>query len=229
MRQTQSKIILFILALTVCLGAFSLPALAADTVLEAQAEAVAEAWEEPVASAGAATASEAEAETEDIPADEAGDGFAYPESLVIRQSRGGTCTLCSAAMMLRARLYRDGSSDWQAPDESSTANYGWCSEGLIWSWSYPAGDETLTVAHAFLSGVSEGELAALLDEHPEGIVLYCGHLPHAVFLMGYEDGTFTCADPAWGTVSSLAESSLGSYGGQDSILANVTAYWYIDN
>lgn len=219
MRHTQPKIISLILALTLCLGALSLPALAADTVLEAQAEAVAEAWENALANAEA----EAEAETE------AGTDPAYPESLVIQQSRRGTCTLCSAAMMLRARLYRDGCRDWQAPDESSTSTYGWCSAGLIWSWSYPAADGTLTVAHAFLSGVSEGDLAALLEEHPEGIVLYCGNLPHAVYLMGYEDGAFICADPAWGTVSTLAESSLGSCGGQDSILANVTAYWYIEN
>ena len=154
----------------------------------------------------------------------------YPDSIVLQQSRRGTCTLCSSAMMVRARLYNDNFLDWDSADEESVSHYAWCSAGLLWSWSYPTADGDLTVAHASVSGISADDLRALLDEHPEGIVLYCGNWPHAVWLIRYcDDGTFTCADPAFGTVSALADSCLGSYGSQDAVLQHVTAYWYIEN
>lgn len=36
-----------------------------------------------------------------------------------KQSRGGTCTLASAAMMLRRRAYFDGLTDWSTVTENS--------------------------------------------------------------------------------------------------------------
>ena len=134
-------------------------------------------------------------------------------------------------MMLRARLYIDGCDDWSSVTESSASNYGWSSAGLIWSWSYPTSEGCLNIVHANASGLTLSEVREPLAEHPEGFVLYCGRLPHAVYLIGFaEDGeTLLCADPSYGSVMPLAASWLGSYGSQESILSHVTDTWYIAN
>ena len=46
-----------------------------------------------------------------------------------KQSRGGTCTLASAAMMLRRRAYFDGLSDWTNVTENSVRSTA-CANGL---------------------------------------------------------------------------------------------------
>lgn len=162
-----------------------------------------------------------------LPALAAGES-PYPEDLYLQQNRRGTCTLCAATMMLRARLYQEESDAALTLTENDVANSAWCSEGLIWTWSHTAGGYTMHVAHASVGGLTADALNAILAEHPEGIVLYCGHQPHAVFVTNFEDGVFYCADPATGEWTPLADSVL-SYSGQDAILRSVTAYWYIDS
>ena len=87
------------------------------------------------------------------------------------------------------------------------------------------------MGHTDLCGISAEALKALLDEHPEGVVFYCGGVPHAVLLTDYEDDTFYCADPApycSGSRVPLADSWLGyRLGSQDTILRCATAYWSI--
>lgn len=39
-------------------------------------------------------------------------------------------------------------------------------------------------------------LISLLEQHPEGIVLYDRTQPHAVLLTDYTNGIFYCSDPA---------------------------------
>ena len=55
-----------------------------------------------------------------------------------KQSRGGTCTLASAAMMLRRRAYFDGLSDWTNVTENSVRSTAWAN-GLFYC-SDPAGN-----------------------------------------------------------------------------------------
>ena len=162
-----------------------------------------------------------------LPALAAGES-PYPEELYLRQNRSGTCTLCAATMMLRAKLYQEDSDAALTLTENDVASAAWCSEGLIWTWSYTAGGYTMNVAHASVGGLTADDLNEVLTEHPEGIVLYCGYQPHAVFVTNYEDGIFYCADPATGEWTPLADSVL-YYSGQNEILRNVTAYWYIDS
>jgi uncharacterized protein YgiM (DUF1202 family) len=73
----------------------------------------------------------------------------------------------------------------------------------------------------------------LLQAHPEGIVLYCGKVPHAVYLIRYQNGVFYCADTVKGFSGkqiTLKASWLGAqYGSQAAILKNVTAYWYVED
>ena len=152
-----------------------------------------------------------------------------PDSLYLTESASGTCTLLSAAMMLRSRLYLDGNDAWTDASEQAVAGAAWSSAGLGWNFAFTAGGETLTVSHMDLAGVTAEELTEWLYECPEGIVLYCGWLPHAVFLTDCTDGVFWCVDPAYGTRMTLADSYLGSYGDQEAILRNVTACWYIAN
>ena len=52
-----------------------------------------------------------------------------------KQSRGGTCTLASAAMMLRRRAYFDGLTDWSTVTENSVRSTAW-SNGLSHSFTY---------------------------------------------------------------------------------------------
>ena len=95
-----------------------------------------------------------------------------------KQSRGGTCTLASAAMMLRRRAYFDGRTDWVDVTENSVRSTAW-SNGLAHSFTY----REMQVAYATLPSNNQGKDPAdsiqLLAQHPEGIVLYDRTQPHA--------------------------------------------------
>ena len=120
-----------------------------------------------------------------------------------KQSRGGTCTLASAAMMLRRRAYFDGLTDWSSVTENSVRGTAWAN-GLSHSFTY-----------------KEMHIQ-LLAQHPEGIVLYDRSQPHAVLLTDYTNGVFHCSDPA-GNISSgripLTSSSVSVNG--------ASCYWYV--
>ena len=157
-----------------------------------------------------------------------------PDSLYLTQLVSGTCTLSSAAMMLRACLYINENENWGQVTETSLRPTAWMNGvGLRWSFTHRVEGTSISVSHASASGVSISGLKAVLDKHPEGIVLYCGKLPHAVFLMGYEGDIFYCADTVEGYSGQripLTESWLGrKYGTQGNILKNVTAYWYVSD
>ena len=116
-----------------------------------------------------------------------------------KQSRGGTCTLASAAMMLRRRAFLDGLTDWTDVTENSVRGSAWAG-GLSHSFNYNA----MQVGYSTLPSNNEAKKAVLIQllaEHPEGIVLYDRRQPHAVLLTDYTDGVFDCSDPA-GSVSS---------------------------
>ena len=137
-----------------------------------------------------------------------------------KQSRGGTCTLASAAMMLRRRAYFDGLTDWSAVTENSVRGTAWAN-GLSHNFTYNA----MQVGYAVLpSGKLEKiqTLITLLDQHPEGIVLYDRKQPHAVLLTDYTNGVFYCSDPA-GNISSgripLTSSSVS--------VNSASCYWYV--
>lgn len=157
-----------------------------------------------------------------------------PEAVAIAQSQRGTCTLASAAMMIRARMYLSGNSKWSSITEHDIRGDVWLEgAGIYFSWTYTTVGVIVTGDHEDVSGISEGQLSALLKRHPEGIELYCGGVPHAVLVTDYTDGTFYCFDPAEyysGRRIPLTASWLGEkLGSQSSILASVTSYWYISS
>ena len=137
-----------------------------------------------------------------------------------KQSRGGTCTLASAAMMLRRRAYLDGLTDWTAVTENSVRSTAWAN-GLSHSFTY----KEMQVGYGTLPSRKQEKiqtLITLLSQHPEGIVLYDRSQPHALLLTDYTNGTFYCSDPA-GNISSgripLENSSVSINGS--------SCYWYV--
>ena len=137
-----------------------------------------------------------------------------------KQSRGGTCTLASAAMMLRRRAYLDGLIDWVDVTENSVKSSAW-SGGLSHSFNYKAmqvGYATLPSSNAEKTQV----LIELLAQHPEGIVLYDRRQPHAVLLTDYTDGVFYCSDPAGSVSSGRVPISAASIS-----IGSSSCYWYI--
>lgn len=139
-----------------------------------------------------------------------------------KQSRGGTCTLASAAMMLRRRAFLDGLTNWTDVTENSVRSTAW-SGGLSHSFNYNA----MQVGYATLpSGISakKEKLIQLLAEHPEGIVLYDRSQPHAVLLTDYTDGVFYCSDPAGSVPSGRVPISAASVS-----IAGSSCYWYISS
>ena len=137
-----------------------------------------------------------------------------------KQSRGGTCTLASAAMMLRRRAYLDGLTDWIDVTENSVKSSAWAG-GLSHSFNYKA----MQVGYATLPSSSAEKtrvLIELLAQHPEGIVLYDRSRPHAVLLTDYTDGVFYCSDPAGSVSLGRVPISAASIS-----IAGASCYWYI--
>ena len=137
-----------------------------------------------------------------------------------KQSRGGTCTLASAAMMLRRRAYFDGLSDWTNVTENSVRSTAWAN-GLAHSFTY----KEMQVGYAILPSSLQSKTAvliSLLEQHPEGIVLYDRTQPHAVLLTDYTNGIFYCSDPAgnigYGRIP-ITSSSVS--------IARSSCYWYV--
>ena len=136
-------------------------------------------------------------------------------------------------MLVRSTLYLNGSSRWSEVSEGDVGNAAWIyGVGLKFEWTYQTDYATVTIGHTDLEGVTVEALKALLDEHPEGVVFYCGRAPHAVFLTDYEGDVFYTADPApycSGSRIPLADSWLGECydHDQDAILSNATAYWSV--
>ncbi|MFI3170670.1 MAG: hypothetical protein R3Y06_12060 [Faecalibacterium sp.] len=151
-------------------------------------------------------------------------GTAFADDLMLdgtfylKQNASNTCTLSSATMMLRRRAYLDGDEDWTSVTESSVRTKAW-SNGLSWNFTYNG----MNVQYGTLSSAGNTEeLIALLEEHPEGIVVYNRNNPHAVLLTDYTDGVFYCADPAPGASYGRTPFSYCTIA-----MSGVTCYWYI--
>ena len=158
----------------------------------------------------------------------------FPDSLTLTQQTSVTCTLASAAMMLRARMYESGNSDWASITEASIKSVAWDVYGSLgYSWTYTTNGNSMTVAHKEVSGMTVSQLKSLLNEHPEGIVLYVRDVPHAVLVTDYIGDTFYCFEPANSSYYGrrpLSNTYLSSRAGnQDSILSKMDDYWYISS
>ena len=147
------------------------------------------------------------------------------------QSGSGRCTIASTAMMVRRAAFLDGNESWQDIDESFVAATGWSSAGVLNQF------ETAGYSIACVNIDSSAEaLAALLDEHPEGVAVYDSSVPHAVLLTDYDEktDTFYCADPAGyysGKRIPVAQSWNGACrgGNQAAVISGFRSAWIITN
>ncbi len=139
----------------------------------------------------------------------------------IKQERStGTCTLASAAMMLRRAALLSGDASWDQITEASCRPVFWRG-GLPYSFTYGS----FTVGHARLPGgaANRAVLADVLAKHPEGIVLHSYSARHGILLTDYTDGVFYCADPA----PSIPSGRITIDQAWGTRIENSSAYWYI--
>lgn len=157
-------------------------------------------------------------------------------NVLLKQNTNYTCTLCSAAMMLRRRAIIDGNSNWSSITEANMRSTAWLENaGLYHSFTYMG----MSVQYYSLSGdvsSKKDKLISLLRNHPEGIEIYDTGIPHAILLTDYDasTGKFLCADPANGYPSGIIDiinSQLGSSRGknQNTVISNIGGYWMITN
>lgn len=112
-------------------------------------------------------------------------------AVFLKQSQSRVCTLTSSAMMIRRTAMLMGNEDWQQITEQSIRREAW-SEGTGLKWDFTT--YGITVVHKTLA--SKDELIRMLEQHPEGIVIYNARKPHAVLVTDYTDGVFYCSDPS---------------------------------
>lgn len=123
------------------------------------------------------------------------------DSVFLKQTSGGTCTLIANINMLRRNALIHGDTAWQEITEASARPEIWI-EGTGMKWNYQYRDTA--VKRRSLSDMTGEEKSALFREflktHPEGVVIHQDETdkgyPHAVLLTDYTDGVFYCADPS---------------------------------
>lgn len=155
------------------------------------------------------------------------------DEVFLKQKTSVTCTLASAAMMMRRTAIVAGFADWAEITEQSIRETAWI-EGLGLRWDYTYFN--MTVGHGYYPEDSDHKLFMLdlLERYPQGVVVYnTGNQGqnHAVFLCDYneEEDMFYVADPASSAGSGripLTESSIVGET-QEQQLANLSAFWYV--
>lgn len=137
-----------------------------------------------------------------------------------KQQTNSTCTLASAAMMMRRRGYLDGIENWSDLTEGTLRRVAWSYVGL----SHEFTSMGMTVKHGdFETGASvETQLQSMLKEHPEGIVVYNKSVPHAILVTDYTSGAFYCSDPSSAAPSGRVPVSQASIS-----ITNARYYWYV--
>lgn len=137
-----------------------------------------------------------------------------------KQQTNRTCTLASAAMMMRRRAYLDGLENWDSITESSLRRVAWSYVGLSHDFTMLG----IEVQHAYFDeGRSvEDQLIEMLREHPEGIVVYNRNYPHAILVTDYTGGTFYCSDP-----SSAAPAGRIPLSQATIPISSAVSYWFV--
>lgn len=148
------------------------------------------------------------------------DDIDSPEVFIKQTRSSGTCTLASAAMMLRRVAILEGDPNWWEITEATCRSAFWRG-GLPYDFSY--GD--VTMGHGWLPGgtANRDVLADILAQHPEGIVLHSRSARHGILLTDYTDGVFYCADPA----PSIPSGRIPIDQAWGTRIENSNAYWYV--
>jgi uncharacterized protein YjdB len=129
----------------------------------------------------------------------------WGQELYLKQAKGSyNCTSVSAAMMIRSYAALQG-KDWSQISLASVEAVCW-RDGLISKFTYTNStidfsasvirDEAMKTEKMTMEEKKQ-YLKDMLEEHPEGFVIYDESTPHAVFLTDYDSitDTFYVADP----------------------------------
>ncbi len=155
------------------------------------------------------------------------------ESVFVKQEERGKCTLASATMLLRQTAIANGEKNWDKITQKSVRPTVWLEGvGLLHSFTY----QGIKVSYKDLNVQDKtAALIDLLDQHPEGIIIYIRSIPHAVLLTRYDKsgGIFYCADPALSANEMTLEDSwlrnAKNGGSQSGIVNAVDCYWYVSS
>ncbi len=147
-------------------------------------------------------------------------------SVFITQNTNYTCTLAAATILLRRTAMMRGDSDWDTITESTVRSTAWLEDaGLLNSFEYKG---IVIKNQKFNSG--RAGLIRLLEEHPEGIVIYRSGI-HAMVLTDYTDGIFYLADtggfgPAY---TRFPETQMAQNANSGLTIDNVDQIWYVES
>lgn|GEM_PF-553219 len=124
------------------------------------------------------------------------DEINHPDVFLKQVNGDMQCTLVAVTMLLRRAAMLSGYPNWADITTDQVRKDAWVEGvGLKYSFSHAG----FTVNKAQFGNDRVNEAIALLQKHPEGIVIYDQYgrsRPHAVLLTDYTDGIFYCADPS---------------------------------
>ncbi len=142
------------------------------------------------------------------------------DSVFLKQTRWGTCTITAAGTIMRRAAMLMGNQDWQDITLERLEQVAWSYAGLSNKFSLDG------VSMGYRAIYSEEELKEMLKEHPEGIVAYDTWYPHAVALLDYDEETDTwyCQEPS-------AYKPDGIMPVEESLISinNVRGVWYAES
>lgn len=149
----------------------------------------------------------------------------------VKQSGSGLALADSTAMLLRRAAVREGAekSLWRGFTENFvvTANGG---STLSGSRTYSNNGLSYTVKAYKADGMSESGWAALLNEHPEGVVLRFrnegGEEEKSVLLTHSVNGVFYCLDPDPSTDTGFLDVRASAYGKVQAKFFDSVTYYY---
>lgn len=124
------------------------------------------------------------------------DEINHPDVFLKQVNGDLQCTLVAATMLVRRAAMLSGNLNWTNITIDQIKQQAWVDGvGLKYTFTY----EGITVSKATFGSNPVNEALVLLQQHPEGIVLYDQiRIPraHAVLLTDYTNGMFYCADPS---------------------------------
>ncbi len=148
-----------------------------------------------------------------------------------------TCVFTSCLNMFRRRAIIDGISGWESITHQIYSSKI-TTNGVTVRWTIT---DVLGMNASMTSNLTDNKKSyfiSMLNNHPEGIVIYCGNSPmHTVLLTDYDSSTdtFYCAETlsqfAYGRIP-LTSCYISTYNGglsQNSIISKISQIWYISN
>lgn len=150
--------------------------------------------------------------------------------------KSGDCILTATKVMLRRACIQRG-KEWSNITNESLRGRATISGLLLWSFTADVNSVEFKVSHGKFSSDKTkkmGEIAALLTQHPEGIVVHGNKAAkkggaHGVLAVRYQGGVLYASD----STNNMGSKNYGIQRWQDTTmkenLSGVTAYWYIES